>query len=160
MEPNPYAPPRASVADVADGKVAPALWNPNAAASWSLLLSPAFGAILHLKNWQRLGEPGKAATSRIWAIVTVALLAVVIVASVLLPEAKALDAVSRVVGLALLLGWYFSIGRSQAAYVHARYGKGYPRRGCTKPLLLALLAFIAFIGLAIGIALVVAPAVD
>lgn len=119
MEPNPYAPPRASVADVADGKVAPALWNPNAAASWSLLLSPAFGAILHLKNWQRLGEPGKAATSRIWAIVTVALLAVVIVASVLLPEAKALDAVSRVVGLALLLGWLL-LDRPFAGGVRAR----------------------------------------
>lgn len=157
MDPNPYAPPRASVADVADGKVAPALWNPNAAASWSLLLSPAFGAILQMKNWQRLGEPGKATTSKVWAIVTVVLLGLVIVASVLLPEAKTLDVLSRIVGLALLLGWYFSIGRSQAAYVHARYGKGYPRRGWTKPLLLAVLAFIAFIAVAIGIALVVAP---
>ena len=54
MTPNPYAPPKAEVADVGRTEVAPALWNPNAAASWSLLFSPAFGAFLHMKNWQAL----------------------------------------------------------------------------------------------------------
>ena len=50
MNPNPYAPPTARVDDVATGDAAPALWNPNAAANWSLLFSPAFGAWLHMKN--------------------------------------------------------------------------------------------------------------
>jgi hypothetical protein len=51
MTTNLYAPPKAQVADIVQGEAAPALWNPGAAASWSLLLSPAFGAFLHMKNW-------------------------------------------------------------------------------------------------------------
>ena len=55
---NPYAPPTAAVADIGTATAAPRppLWNPGAAASWSLLLSPVFGAILHMKNWQAMGE--------------------------------------------------------------------------------------------------------
>jgi hypothetical protein len=33
----------------------PALWNPNAAAGWSLLFTPAFGAFLHARNGTRWG---------------------------------------------------------------------------------------------------------
>jgi hypothetical protein len=36
---NPYAPPKAQVSDAAEGKQP--IWNPNAAASWRLLFSPA-----------------------------------------------------------------------------------------------------------------------
>ena len=158
MDDNRYAPPKASVADMAEGRSAPALWNPNAAASWSLLFSPAFGAILQMKNWQRLGEPAKATTSKAWAIVSLAVLVLVLIASILLPDSKALDGVTRIVALGMLFGWYFSIGRQQASYVQARFGKSYPRRGWTKPLLLALLAFVAFMVVAVVIALVVAPA--
>lgn len=35
-----------------------ALWNPNAAANWSLLFTPLFGAYLHMLNWRSLGEAG------------------------------------------------------------------------------------------------------
>src|SRR6476619_2518005 len=103
MTPNPYAPPKAEVADVVQGKVAPALWNANAAAAWSLLFSPAFGAFVHMKNWQALGDPGKAAAARMWGIWTLVALGVVSLASALLPDSKGLDALSRVVMLALLL---------------------------------------------------------
>ena len=51
---NPYAPPKAVVGDVFDGEVAPALWNPTAAGSWSILFSPIFGAYLHMLNWRAL----------------------------------------------------------------------------------------------------------
>ena len=64
MSTNPYAPPKAVVADIAPRQDSPPLWNPNAAANWSLLLSPAFGAFLHMKNWEELGEPAKAAASK------------------------------------------------------------------------------------------------
>jgi hypothetical protein len=47
-----------------DADAAPALWNPNAAANWSLLFSPMFGAWLHMKNWAALGEPERAAARR------------------------------------------------------------------------------------------------
>ncbi len=78
---NPDAPPKADVADIVDGQAAPALWNANAAASWSLLFSPAFGAFVHMKNWQALGEPAKASTAKTWGIATLLVLVVVSVAS-------------------------------------------------------------------------------
>ena len=44
------------------------LWNPNAAANWSILFSPIFGAYIHAKNWERLGQPDKAASSMNWVV--------------------------------------------------------------------------------------------
>jgi hypothetical protein len=61
---NPYAPPRAAVADIDDGRASPPLWNPSAAANWSLLFSPAFGALVQMKHWEALGEPAKASAAR------------------------------------------------------------------------------------------------
>ena len=142
MTPNPYAPPKADVADVVRGEVAPPLWNANAAASWSLLFSPAFGAFVHMKNWQALGEPAKAASAKTWGIATLVVLMVVSVASMLVPDSKALDGVSRIVMFALLLSWYYSSGRPQAALIKARFGTLYPRRGWAKPLLLAVAALV------------------
>ncbi len=153
---NPDAPPKADVADIVDGQAAPALWNANAAASWSLLFSPAFGAFVHMKNWQALGEPAKASTAKTWGIATLLVLVVVSVASVLLPDSKVLDGLSRIVMFALLLSWYYTSGRPQASLIKARFGTHYPRRGWIKPLLLAVGALICFvaamvlIGLAIG----------
>ena len=153
---NPYAPPKADVADVVAGEVAPPLWNANAAASWSLVFSPAFGAFVHMKNWQALGEPAKAAAAKTWGILTLLVLVVVSVASALLPDSKAVDGLSRIVMLALLLSWYWSSGRPQASLIKARFGSHYPRRGWAKPLLLAVAALVCFVvamvivGVAIG----------
>jgi hypothetical protein len=69
MATNLYAPPKARLADVVQHEDAPALWNPGAAASWSVLLSPAFGAFLHMKNWEALGEPDKAAGAKKWVVI-------------------------------------------------------------------------------------------
>jgi len=41
---------------------------------WSLLFTPAFGAFLQMRNWEALGEPSKAVTSRIWVAVTLVVL--------------------------------------------------------------------------------------
>jgi hypothetical protein len=124
---------------------APPLWNPGAAASWSLLLSPTFGSILHMKNWQTMGEPEKALQSKNWAIGTFAVFAVLIVASLFVPDGKAFDAISRAIGIGLLVGWYYSIGKSQQAAVLARYGKTYPRRGWLKPIIYAILVFLGIV---------------
>ena len=37
-----------------------ALWNPDAAACWSMLFTPLFGTILVIRNWEALGEPKRA----------------------------------------------------------------------------------------------------
>ena len=159
VTPNPFAPPRSEVADVVRGEASPSLWNPNAAARWSLLLTPAFGAFLHMKNWQALGEPGKAATSKTWLIVILFLFLVLGLAllSGFMPEVKALDRLSSWASIALLLTWYFSSARSQVAFVAGRFGTNYPRRGWLKPISLALLAFVGVLAVVWAVFLVAAP---
>ena len=144
MTENQYAPPKSKVADIGRNDVSPAIWNPNSAANWSLLFSPAFGAYLHMKNWEALGEPVKAYAAKVWIWVTLLSILGLTLAAALLPNPRSLDGVSRTVGLLLLLSWYFSSGRGQAEYVKSRYGKDYPRRTWGKPLLLGCLALIGF----------------
>ena len=152
---NPYAPPRADVADVpVAADAAPALWNPNAAANWSLVFSPAFGAFLHMRNWEALGESGKARTSRLFVAGTLALWLVTLCLAMFSTQTALVDALYRVMGFGLLLGWYFSLGRSQAKFVQARYGKTYPRRGWLKPLSLGVTAVLGFFVCAFVLALI------
>jgi len=145
---NPFAPPKAKLSDVVEES--PPLWNPNAAANWSLLFSPVFGAILHMKNWQALGESGKASSAKRWALLSLLALIVFGIAPILFPSNRNMGGLSRTAGFALLIGWYVSSARAQAVYVKARFGAQYPRRGWMKPLLLALLALVGFF-LAMGV---------
>jgi len=143
---NPYAAPKADVADVgthASGPL-PALWNPNAAASWSLLFSPIFGAFIHMKNWQAMGEPEKAATAKNWVIASLALLVIATILAIMLPRSQGAAALSRFGGFAMLLAWYFSSAKAQVAAVQARYGRDYPRKGWGKPLGLGLALLCGF----------------
>jgi len=151
---NPYAPPKADLERMAVPVAVPALWNPGAAASWSLLFSPLFGAILHMKNWQAMGETQKAASARAWAIGIGVFFILLAIVSVVLPESKAIDSLSRFLGLGLLLTWYFASGKPQQAHVRAKFGENYPRRGWSKPLLLALLALIGYFLIAFVVVLV------
>jgi hypothetical protein len=151
---NLYAPPKSKVADIGRDGVSPAIWNPNSAANWSLLFSPAFGAYLHMKNWEALDEPAKASVAKVWVFVTLLVFAGIPVAAAFLPNPRSLDGVSRTVGFVLLLSWYFSSGRSQAEYVKSRYGKDYPRRNWGKPLLLACLVLVGFIVFIVVVGLV------
>jgi hypothetical protein len=157
-EQNPYAPPQAQVADVDElitGENAPALWNPNAAASWSLLFSPIFGAYLHMRNWEALGQPEKAARSKKWVTGSIVFILLVAIVPLFLPESKGVDALGRVCGFALLISWYYAIGKSQQAFVLGKFGKAYPRRGWSKPLLAAVGAVIALFVVAVAVALVI-----
>ena len=144
MQANPYAPPKAELADTLQDGTSPHLWNPGAAANWSLLFSPAFGAFLHMKNWEALGEPDKAAAAKKWVVLTLIVLALLPVATVLLANNGSMAAVPRLTGIVLLFGWYFSNGRGQMAYVNSKFGKRYPRRGWGKPVLIAVSALVGF----------------
>jgi hypothetical protein len=158
---NPYAPPEARVAEVAqiggtaDSAPAPPLWNPGAASAWSLLFTPIFGAILQMKNWQALGAADKAATSRAWAIGCAIYFVLSGVSLVFLPESAIIDRIANLLGLVLVLIWYFADGREQVRHVRARFGKAYPRRGWWLPLLFALGAFVAYLVMFTGIALAI-----
>jgi len=148
MATNLYAPPKARLADVVQHEDAPALWNPGAAASWSVLLSPAFGAFLHMKNWEALGEPDKAAGAKKWVVIYIVTIVGLAVVSAFLPHNRAIPAILRLTGFCLLLSWYFVSGKPQLEFVKARYGKQYPRKGWAQPLLIA-------VGVMIGVILVV-----
>jgi len=137
MDDNRFAPPKALVEGTLAGHAeAPALWNPNAAANWSLLFSPVFGAWLHWKNWQRLGEQQRADTARNWLVAAV----VMLLASV--GVALAAGAGARALNFLFLLAWYFSAAKTQAKFVKEHYGDGYPRRGWWQPLGIAIGALV------------------
>lgn len=51
-----YLPPQSEDLGSRTSQAAPALWNPNAAACWSLLFSPIFGAALHMFNARAMGD--------------------------------------------------------------------------------------------------------
>lgn len=119
---------------------APALWNPAAAANWSLLFTPVFGAALHMKNWRALGDEQKAGQAKMWMIASLVILLGMMLAGIVLPESTELDRMGRSVGMAVLLGWYFTAARAQQKLVKERFGKNYERRGWAKPIGMALLA--------------------
>lgn len=134
--------------------VRPRLWNPNAAANWSLLFTPAFGAYLHAANWRALGKPERAATNMVWVWVTVAFLAIG-VGTLFVPGSKAVEGVLRLAGGGLLFGWYFTQGRSQARYIKESLGDGYVKKGWGLPLLVG----VAYIGAYIAVIIFLAVAV-
>ena len=123
----------------------PALWNPNAAANWSLLFTPIFGAFLHSENWKTLGEIERAKASKQWFYSGIAVLIFRQTIVFFIQNERSAGEISRSIGWLFLLYWYFSATREQAKYVKARYGNSYPRKPWTKPLLIATGCLIAFI---------------
>lgn len=124
---------------------APRLWNPNAAASWSLIFSPVFGALLQRSNWLAMGHPDKAARSLQWVWAYLVFLVVTVGVSAVLPNEKAADLLTRVAGLVFLVVWYYANGKEQVGLVLARYGRDYPRRSWWKPIGIALLVAFGFV---------------
>jgi RsiW-degrading membrane proteinase PrsW (M82 family)/phosphopantetheine adenylyltransferase len=90
----------------------PALWNPNAAGFWSLLLTPVFGAWLHAKNWASLNETEKSKRSFHWVYGSI----VVGALSFILPEE-----ISKLVCGALLIAWWIVAGNEQYKFVNENY---------------------------------------
>jgi cation transport ATPase len=121
----------------------PALWNPNAAACWSLLFSPAFGAYLHAGNADALGREHEAKANRVWFYASIAYFIFAMV-TMFVPAIP--DRLFNWVAIALLLGWYFSIGKRQIDHVKEQWRDNYVRKPWTMPL---LIAFACLIGLVV-----------
>ena len=156
---NRYAPPRAQVKDIpdfADTVAVPRLWNPGAAAAWSLLFSPAFGAAVHMRNWKVVGEHAKAKVALVWLVASIAVLVAAGIAAAVLPDSPDLDRITRGAGLGLLLAWYFASGRAQEKYVKDRYGSGYMRKGWGKPLGIAVLGYVVYFAVAFAVLVLIA----
>lgn len=119
----------------------PELWNPAAAANWSLLFTPMLGAIVHMKNWETLGDASAVKKSKIWAIIA----AVVFVASVVMLEKPA------PVILLVTIAWYIESARKQMAFVKSKWGTTYTRRSWRVPLGVAAILYGVFIlGIYVG----------
>ena len=134
-----------------DMAVKPSLWNPNAAAMWSLLLTPAFGAYLHASNWRTLDNPQQAKANKFWVWATFIFMAI-IAGTLFLPESEVIDKGMRAAGVGLLVGWYLSLGRSQAQYIKEVLGNRYVKKGWGLPLLIAVGAIGAYAAVLVFVA--------
>jgi hypothetical protein len=119
----------------------PALWNPAAAASWSVLFSPAFGAYLHSRNAERLGRAQEAKANRIWFYGSLTFLALVLVDN-FFPAIPV--GVFEYGSIGLLFGWYFSLGKRQTDFVKTNLQNHYQRNPWTKPISIAFGCWIGF----------------
>jgi len=127
----------------------PALWNPKAAAYWSLLFSPAFGAFLHARNADAMGRVDEAKANRVWFYVLIAYLGLAFV-TIFIPIPQELFTLASI---GLLFGWYLSLGKKQVTYVKETWRDGYERKPWKEPLLIAF-------GFLIGTSIVFAVAED
>jgi hypothetical protein len=120
------------------------LWNPSAAATWSLVFTPAFGAFIHMLNWQALGQPAQAAAARRWFYASLALLMLQIWTRALNARFGTEPLLLHPASVLFLLVWYFGAARPQARLVRARYGAGYRRRRWDSVLMGAVMAGAAY----------------
>ena len=152
MEDNRFAPPKAMVEGVqSEVEVAPPLWNPNAAASWSLLFTPIFGTWLHLKNWQAIGDVEHAATARRWLIAALCMLIGSVVLAGLLP--RRLEGLGRLANFAFLIAWYYAAAKPQARFVLGHFGHRYPRKGWLVPIAAAIGVIVGFMAVVVVLAM-------
>ena len=147
MEDNRYAPPKAEVEGTTiESAQAPPLWNPNAAANWSLLFTPMFGAWLQMQNWQALGEARRADSAKTWLALSTVVLATSLFFDLITPRSL-MAALTTPLGVLWLLVWYFASGRPHARWVAARFGRNYPRQPWMNPLLWGLAGYVVIFAL-------------
>ena len=118
------------------------MWNPDAAANWSLLFTPIFGTWLHMQNWRALGETERAESAKTWLMLSTLVLVGLGIGGALMPF-SGISQWTWVADFVLLLSWYFGSARGQARWVRERYGKDYVRKGWLPPVLAALGLLIA-----------------
>lgn len=116
------------------------IWNPGAAANLSLVFSPLFGAYLHYRNWQILGEQERAAAAKKWLYAGIGLLAVTTLGALADKNLSGL-------WLVFLFAWYFAAAKAQIKYVKEWLGASYQRKSMVKPSGIALASLVAYIGI-------------
>lgn len=129
----------------------PALWNPRAATYWGLLLTPAFSAYIHMRNWETLGNKPKAAETRMWfyTLMGYNLLCCVLSAISMIFDRDISPPGS--LAFALIAVWHFWAGREQERHVGTSVGDSYVHRPWLKAVLCAAGIFVAATGVSIVI---------
>jgi len=111
------------------------LWNPNAAANWSLIFTPIFGAYIQMLNWRELGDFGRARRCKIWIWVGCLIAILSLGAEFSNISRDFLDRSFQIVMTIFLLLWYVFQGRVQVRYFAQNLGKEYTRKSWGRPLL-------------------------
>ncbi len=121
---------------------APALWNPEAAAAWSLLFSPVFGTWVHLKNWQALGDAGRVRLAWAWLAAAIVVFFTTLGFRLWPLFASSYDAdtlqYSQWLPYVFLLAWFFGSAQAQVRTMRARFGEHYARKRWKAPMLWAI----------------------
>jgi hypothetical protein len=134
--PEPQPPPL----PVWSSPAAPKLWNPNAAANWSLLFTPVFGAWLHAKNWSELGQSDRHKKSMSWVYISIVLAIAVLF---FLDNAQ-------LISIIYLFVWYFASGRGQVKYLKEN-NINYEKKSWGKVILYGIVGLIIYYVIAFGI---------
>lgn len=128
---NPYQAPQSDLDDYDDDYDIPPLYNPNAVALWSILFTP-FGAWMHAKNWEAIGEDELAKANYICAII-------MIVAILGLAILEMLTGINITVPhIVMLFVWYFQLGKKQIALIKEELGNDYEKASLVKPVLIGV----------------------
>jgi hypothetical protein len=138
-----YSASETSTANVAEANAA--IWNPVAAACWSLMFTPAFGAYLLMRNWETLGEARQAATARLWFVFSLGLLVVQLLSGAINQRLGTESHLLAWINLLYLLVWCLGAALPQARLLQMRFGTAYPRKRWDQALLCAVIAGIAYL---------------
>jgi hypothetical protein len=96
-----------------------------------------------MRNWQRLGQRGKAMRSMLWFLAGIAILALDQVLSALNILSQEQSRATILVYIVFFLGWYLWPARDQRKYLAREYGNEYTRKRLYVPILFTVAAFVA-----------------
>jgi Flp pilus assembly protein TadD len=119
-----------------------AIWNPNAAANWSILFTPAFGSYLQMLNWRTLNESAKASSAQSWFYASLLMLFICFLIGTFVSDREDRYIILWWLSFPYLITWYLAAGRSQGKYVKAKFGTNYPKKPWGRALLVAAGALI------------------
>ncbi len=129
-----------------------ALWSPDMAALFSVIFTPIFGAVLHVMNSRRLGEPRLVSIATFWLVASL----VATAAGFWLLRGLTWT-LMRPFGVSVLLMpysslWYFAAAHAQSRFVARSFGTKFVHRKLPLASALAAAAMLAVgaIGLAAG----------
>jgi hypothetical protein len=121
-----------------------AIWNPAAAACWSIIFTPAFGAYIVMRNWEALGDSRQATIARKWYCLSLGLLAVQLLSTAIDSRLNSESNLVPWVGLFYLLAWSLGAALPQVLAVRSRVGPAYERKPWDAALMAAVIAGIMY----------------
>lgn len=132
---NPYQTPQSMLEPTSypQHQQVEAIYNPNASALWSILFTP-FGAYLHAKNWEILGNEDLARQNMVffWVILSA------IIGLTILEMLFGISVPNVAISIVPLIIWYTQLGKKQIAYVKEHFGNDYERQSLVKPVLIGI----------------------